>query len=223
MRRNNHPKNRKILSKCKLEYLIFAFLFLVFFYIPAFAHKVMIFAWVEGDTVYTQSKFSGGKRTKNAEVIVFDTKDNQLLEGKTDENGEFSFKIPGKTGLKIVLEASMGHRAEWKIPVEEITTGTVSERGPPETDVKAAAETSLDGADVKTKSEPSVSTTVPLGSQEIQTLIDESLDRKLAPIINVLGSFQNQGPGMTEIIAGIGYIFGLVGVALYFANRRKKE
>ena len=76
---------------------------------------------------------------------------------------------------------------------------------------------------VKTNGEPSDPTTVFLGRQEIQALIDASLDRKLAPIINMLASFQNQGPGMTEIVAGIGYIFGLVGVAMYFINRRRKE
>ena len=30
--------------------------------IAALAHKIIIFAWVEGDTVFTESKFSGGKR-----------------------------------------------------------------------------------------------------------------------------------------------------------------
>ena len=87
---------------------------------PARAHKVTIFAWVEGDTVHTQSKFSGGKKAQNATVVVYDTRGNRLLEGKTDKNGEFSFTPPIKTGLKVVLEASMGHAAQWTIPEEEI-------------------------------------------------------------------------------------------------------
>ena len=29
--------------------------------INALAHKITVFGWVEGDTVFTESKFSGGK------------------------------------------------------------------------------------------------------------------------------------------------------------------
>ena len=38
----------------------------------AFAHKVTIFAWVEGDTVHTESKFSGGRVAKQAPIEVYD-------------------------------------------------------------------------------------------------------------------------------------------------------
>ena len=58
------------------------------------AHKVTIFAWAEGNRVFTESKFSGGKRVKDGLVTVFDSAGNQLLEGRTDENGEFSFEAP---------------------------------------------------------------------------------------------------------------------------------
>ena len=119
---------------------------LVFVSVPALAHKVTIFAWVEGDTVHTQSKFSGGRRAQNSTVVVYDMDGNQLLEGKTDENGEFSFKIPKKTGLKVVLKASMGHMAEWTIPAEEITEAAdVSASGEPEvsTDTDAQQTSSL--------------------------------------------------------------------------------
>ena len=46
----------------------------------AHAHKVSIFAWVEQDTVYTISKFSGGKYVKHGKVSVFDEQKNKLLE-----------------------------------------------------------------------------------------------------------------------------------------------
>ena len=40
------------------------------------AHGVSVFAWVEGDTVYVESKFSGGRRAKNATVLVYDKEGN---------------------------------------------------------------------------------------------------------------------------------------------------
>lgn len=88
-----------------------AFIFFICFHFHADAHKVSIFAWIAGDTVYTQSKFGGGKKVKGGQVIVFGPEGNQVLEGKTDENGDFSFKIPRGTGLKMVLKTLRGHMA----------------------------------------------------------------------------------------------------------------
>ena len=84
------------------------------------AHRVNLFAWVEGDTVYVESKFSSSRRVNKGKIIVTDPEGTQLLTGTTNENGEFSFKVPKKTELKIVLEAGTGHRAEWTIPLAEI-------------------------------------------------------------------------------------------------------
>ncbi len=172
--------------------------------LPAFAHKVIIFAWVEGDTVFTESKFSGGKRAINAQVQVFDREDKQLLEGKTDNKGEFSFKIPKLTDLRIVLTAGTGHKGEWTIPESEIQ--------------EAAAL-----LEKKKAEEPSQPTAVGLTKEEIKDLIDDSLDRKLRPIVRMMTESQSKGPSVNEIVGGIGYIVGLMGVALYFKNRGKKR
>ena len=205
--------------------LVFCFLFaaLVFFSAPALAHKVMIFAWVDGDTIHTQSKFSGGKKAKGAQVLVFDSEGNQLLEGRTDKKGEFSFKVPRKTDLRIVLKASMGHMAEWKIPAEQITAvAEASQSSTPEPAVEAPSQEAPPLTDAETGGELPRPAAVGLSRQEIKALIDESLDRKLAPIVNMLADQVGQGPTVSEVLGGIGYIFGLAGVGLYFASRRKK-
>lgn len=207
-------KNRGFYKSITFLYLFLLILLITFFATPAFAHKVTIFAWVEGDTIYTQSKFSGGKKAKGSLVTVFDMQGNRLLEGTTDEKGEFSFKIPKKTGLKVVLKASMGHMAEWKIPVEEMVAAQASQNKTPEASV------------ISDTTSPSnltpISGSTSLQKEEIRRMIDESLDQKLSPIISMLANSQDQGPGISEVMGGIGYIFGLVGVALYFTNRKKK-
>ncbi len=216
MRQNRHrsPVARWIIS------ILCVCLCLVFCVVPAFAHKVTIFAWVEGDTVHTQSKFSGGKRAHNSTVVVYDMDGNQLLEGQTDANGGFSFKVPKKTGLKVVLKASMGHLAEWTIPAEEITgVADASASVAPEvsTDTDASQAASL------TDQQQPPPTAVGLSREEVQSLIDESLDRKLKPVLNMLADTVDSGPRLSEVIGGIGYIFGLVGVALYFSSRGKRK
>lgn len=172
--------------------------------LPALAHKVTIFAWVEGDTIFTESKFSGGKRAKNAQVLVFDREGKQLLEGKTNTKGEFSFKIPKLTDLRIALTAGMGHKGECTISESEIR--------------EARGVLENDRAD-----EPTKPITVGLRKEEIKELIEDSLDRKLRPIVKMMTESQSKGPSVNEIVGGIGYIFGLMGVALYFRNRGKKK
>ena len=208
---------KKYYTGNRFYFLSFILLMLLqtFYNQPAFAHKVTIFAWVEGDTIYTQSKFSKGRKAKGALVTVFDMEGNRLLEGTTDEKGEYSFKIPKKTGLKVVLKASMGHMAEWKIPVEEIAAAQSSQNTTPEASV--ITDTTAPSNRVP------ISGPTCLQREEIRRLVDESLDQKLRPIISMLANCQDQEPGISEVMGGIGYIFGLAGVALYFANRRKKQ
>jgi nickel transport protein len=172
--------------------------------VNALAHKVTIFGWVEGDTVLTESKFSGGKKAINAPVVVFDKDGKKLLEGKTDNKGEFSFKIPKVTDLRIVLNAAMGHKAEWMIPESEIReAGPIVEK--------------------KSAAEPTGPISVGLSKEEVQKIVEDSLDKKLRPIVRMMTESKNTKPSFSEIIGGIGYIFGLMGLALYFKNRSKKR
>jgi hypothetical protein len=116
-----HPvwKTQSILAK-SIFYLLWVVCFLCFQIEPADAHRVILFARVEGDTVYVESKFSGGKKVNAGRITVTDADGVELITGTTDAQGEFSFKIPKKTDLKIVLSAGEGHRAEWTIPAAEI-------------------------------------------------------------------------------------------------------
>ena len=103
------PHNAVALGlKYNIFCLIFTMLWLLLLPVSVSAHNVTVFAWVDGDTIHTQSKFSGGKRVKNAPILVYDVKDVLLLEGKTDENGMFSFKIPQKDSIKDRIESVHG-------------------------------------------------------------------------------------------------------------------
>jgi len=202
--------------------LMFTMLWLLLLPVSVSAHNVTVFAWVDGDTIHTQSKFSGGKRVKNAPILVYDFKDVLLLEGKTDENGMFSFKIPQKTALKIVLKASMGHLAVWKLQAEELGE-TESKTAVQPTGMKVPLVTDSGSAGIEKNVDVLESTKISLGRREIEEIIDASLDKKLRPITEMLADAMNQKPDFTEIMGGIGYILGLVGIALYFANRKRNR
>ncbi len=200
-------------------------LLLLLFCSQALAHNVTVFAWVEGDTVHVESKFSGGRRPVAAPVEVYDTRGNLLLKGVTDEKGEFSFKVPKKTEMKVVLLAGMGHKGEWTIPLSDL------EDVGAETKAQAAETNSPSSKHTDPNQAKGVLSTVganpaPVGhvtTAEIRKAVEAALDTKLKPVMKLLVETRRSGPSVTDIIGGIGYIFGLIGVAAYFSSKRRKS
>lgn len=185
-------------DKVKITKLIV--LTLVLLTTNAWAHRVIIFAWVEGDRVYTESKFSGGKKPKNALVEVFNGQSKKIVTGKTNDKGEFSFKVPApRTEMKIVLNAGTGHRGEWTLPLQELQKKTAS----PKISVKNTNNCNC------------------VATEDIEKIIDQ----KLKPILQKLNQSLNpqQAPRISDILGGIGYILGLMGIGAYFNYRKGKS
>ncbi len=53
----------------------------------------------------------------------------------------------------------------------------------------------------------------------IDKVVEKTLDKKLAPIMRTLAEMQEQKVRLTDVLGGLGYIFGLVGVAAYFKRK----
>ena len=172
------------------------------------AHKVNVFAWVEGDTVFVEGYFPGGKKSQDSLVEVFNPAGTKLMEGRTNETGEFSFKIPERTDLKIVLTASMGHKNDFTISASDL-----------------GGSGSLPSSEPAKKHVHSVGESVPVSNDihQLETIIDEALDRKLAPVIKLIRDKRKEGPTISQIVGGIGYIFGLFGLVMYLKSRNKKR
>jgi nickel transport protein len=56
-------------------------------------------------------------------VLVYDSKNRQLVEGKTDTQGMFSFDIPKIDALTIVIDAGMGHKNKFKLKKADVEAG----------------------------------------------------------------------------------------------------
>jgi nickel transport protein len=89
----------------------------------ALAHKVNLFAYVEAGKVHTESYFPDGRPVEDGKVLVYDSGDALLLEGRTDQEGLFSFPIPKVDDLKIVIDASMGHKNSFELKKAEVEAG----------------------------------------------------------------------------------------------------
>ena len=171
----------------------------------AYAHRVTVFAWVENGTIFTQSKFGAGGKVNNGKVTVYDNAGQELLNGRTDANGEFSFPVPAKDELMVVLDATMGHRAEWTIAREEISA---------EPPLNSPTTTRVIASDREQATAQS--------SRQLEATLEKVLDRKLKPIHHMLAEMNQTGPSLQDIIAGLGYIAGLIGIAAWVHARRLK-
>ncbi len=60
-----------------------------------------------------------------------------------------------------------------------------------------------------------------LQKTEISLIINEALDEKLSPILREIKKSQEDDISFSEIIGGIGYIFGIFGIIAYFLSRKK--
>jgi nickel transport protein len=174
----------------------------------AHAHKVTVFAWVEGDTIHTESKFSGGKLVQGGKIEVFDQQGNKLLEGTTDERGGFSFPVPLRAELKIVLVAGSGHSNHWIVRAEELGGGMAGDASP--APAKSQEQTAAGSADVSVCACPD--------TRQIERIVQLSLDQKLAPLKAQLA---DPAWGLRDILGGVGYILGLMGLASYIHYRKQ--
>jgi len=181
-------------------------IFLLFLLSPfvSWAHKVHIYAWVEGDRVFTESFFSDGKRAAHFQIQVLNEQGKRLLSGETDSKGLFSFTLPEKKDLKIIVLAPTGHRAEYNLSAGEISGGVLDRESKP------------------IEKDPLTDAVPSMNQKEIQAVFEKVLDEKLRPIQRKLSALEKRGPTITEILGGIGYIMGLMGVAIYFSHRKSR-
>ncbi len=202
-----------------------------------YAHKVNIFAFAEDGMVHAEGYFVDGSKCKNSLIEVFDEKTGKkIIEGYTDEEGRYSFKIPFVTSLKLVLNAGMGHKSEYTVTEEEVKDATEILNQKKEKVEPAQAEQSVKIKDLKNKiahateleektkvkeQKPTVEYISPENIAELEAIIDRVTDKKLQPVMRMLASLSErmERPDITEIIGGIGYIFGILGIILYFKSK----
>ncbi len=196
---------------------IIVLIFLALFGGEAFAHRVMIVAWSEGDFIVGETKFDSGPPPKLAEIIVEDkTSAKVILTLKTDINGKFRFQIPdqvveNRPTLRLIVRAGPGHQAEWLLQPEDYLNMSADPVVSPQVDNHEPFTATI------TAREDDLSH---IDAAMLQKIIEDVMDKRLAPLKKMMR--EEQGPQLTEIVAGIGYIFGFFGMLAYWKSRKKK-
>jgi nickel transport protein len=107
-----------LISWCSCLTLLVSF----FVTLPVEAHKLTVFAWVEGDQVKVEGKLPKGRHPKQGTVLVYDGEDRLLLKKPIEPDGTAVFLLERwEGGLKIIMDIGEGHESYWILTPYDIS------------------------------------------------------------------------------------------------------
>lgn len=179
---------------------------------PAAAHRLNVFAYVEGGDVVVETYFSDGKKARGADIDARHADGTLVASGTTADDGTFRFAVPTTPGaLRVVASTGDGHRGEYEMAAEELGgvaaagegAGSIAERPPLDGDLEPAA-----GADA-------TSDGIAVRLDGIESTL-RNVQRELAELRK-----PQAGPSLERVLTGLGFIIGLTGAALFVAAVHK--
>ena len=192
---------------------------------PAQAHRVNVFAYVEGDTVHVECSYSRSSRVRSGDIEVKKRRHGQDLPDRENRRyGQFRFpragRSPGREGRPVHPVA--GRRGPWerldrqgrRIPCGCAGPGR-SFRPIPR---RRAGRPGGDHCGARRRPGPPAA----LDPAALQALVEAAVEKKIAPLRNLLLADKEKGPGLTEIAGGVGYLVGIAGLLAYARSRQGK-
>lgn len=195
-----------------MQRLILAFFAIAIFFLPVQAHRVNIFAYVEGDQIHVECGFSRTQKVRQGKIEVYDSvSKKKILEGSTDNEGLFFFPVSqemkdSKHDLVIRILAGEGHQNEWVLPSIEIDSATIFKPQVPKISTTTLSDTPEIPVSVNQES---------VTKSDVELIVNEALDVKLAPVKQMLAENLTSDPTFKDIVGGLGWILGLIGIAAY--------
>lgn len=190
----------------------------------ALAYRVFLFASVEQGAIVVEGRFSRNRPAQRAAVEIFEAQSGTLLvQGVTDSQGRARFAIPEElvrnpVDLRLVLDAGEGHQARWQLSAAEL----VPELSHMEGQVPASPLVSGAGLDAASSGASATQEPVTLTPQELERIINRALEAQIRPIREMFAAERARGPGLVEIIGGLGWIFAVFASLFIWKTRRKK-
>ena len=204
---------------------------------PVEAHRLNVFAWLENNEIMVECNYGNKRPVIDAQVTILDKDTGQTLtRGTTDNTGHFAFAVPqvirdGHT-LAIDVNAGDGHRSEWIMPASELYGAASLSAGFKQEAIEEATQNPAvreSPASVQMSPSPNMPQAMgprpgsQIGPEHLRIMIRDEMEQQLAPIRRTLASQSADGPGVAEIIGGLGWIVGLTGIVLFFLGRRREK
>lgn len=170
------------------------------------AHNVVGGVYVNGFDIEGEAGFSNGAMANAGTLVkVSDKTGIPLGEVFTDEEGFFMFTA--KKRITHVFEVNMGagHTLKMQLPAEEL----------PES---LATGVTTNNNDVMKISQA----TPELVEQQVTSLmLEKAIAKQIKPLRKEIQALKEKS-GLRDILGGIGYIFGLLGLVAFLRERKSK-
>lgn len=199
----------------------------------SFAHRINIFALVEAGQIRVECKFSKKSPAQNSPVTILDKASGKQLDLKnTDDQGIALFPVTAEMksapqGLIAHINAGEGHENDFEIEKSELdgasaSSGTEADPAPAETAASEPAKPADPSVSAASSVQIPSDSVAAMSRQELEKLISAVVDRRVTPLRVMIASQVEKGPGITEILGGIGWILGIFGTAALCLSRRRK-
>lgn len=217
---------------------------------PAQAHRLQVFASVDGDQIQGRVYFVGGHPAKGVAVELLDAEGEHVAELSSNDEGRFRIRAPAAQDYRVVAQSGDGHRAEWPIAASELAgafkdlpptvaraanapsngssldgpTGPESPESPERSDASScfAAEADVDPV-LGALIERAIEQAIEPGlEQRVPQAVEQAVARQVLPLREALAQAQAQA-SFRDLLGGLGYIAGIAGFGLWWTQRREKR
>jgi nickel transport protein len=161
---------------------------------PARAHKLNLFAHVEGKTILGKAYFSSGAAAQGVSVTAFDPAGRELGRTTADAQGQFSLEARTRCDHRLVVETADGHGAEYTVSAAELPADLApAVAGPPKPGASGGS-----GGKIAAKTPPDADQ------------IAAKIDALTAQVVQLREQLR-----FRDVLGGIGFILGITGIAFY--------
>jgi nickel transport protein len=174
---------------------------------PAAAHKLKVFATVEGDAVVGYAFFIGGGRAMDTPFTARTGGGAEIASGRTDEAGGFRVipAAPVTSDIVITVDTREGHIASATVPASRFGTGAPAAAAAPTTATVAPAPPAAGDA-------PTADATA--------AVVEAAVQRQVAPLLERIEAMDSR-LRFTDALSGIFLIIGAAGMVLWFRGRTR--
>ncbi|MBS3764851.1 MAG: hypothetical protein KGZ25_16240 [Planctomycetes bacterium] len=180
---------------------------------PALAHKMNVFASPEGKKIKGFVYFPGGGRATGVEVVLKAADGKTLDRTKSDDNGEFEFTMRRRMSYRVICESPDGHRAEFEVAAESLPDDLTETDG-----VKGSIEEERPADEQWSPEEK----TKGLEEETLERIVERAVQRQVRPLGEELDRTRAK-IRLQDILGGIGYILGILGITSYLLSRSGKN
>lgn len=191
------------------------------------AHNVVSGAYADGMLIEGEIGFSSGDMAAAGVIVtVLNDSGEALGEVALEEGGLFAYRA--KSVEKHILRANLssGHVAEMVIEADELSAPIVgSSTGADKTNNASFPQPTTHNANDQAKDLAAQTATgiqVGVSPTELQSMIRSAVAQQVRPLQKELRAYKEKVM-FRDIAGGLGFIFGLFGVAAWMASKHKDE